>query len=67
MFDEIIVMATRGLVKALINYLRLHHSFPVLYLILSFHSIMSSGLGSRPQKVAQILESLAQKWQVWTT
>jgi len=60
MFDEMPVMASRGLVKAFINYLLLHHCFPVLYLIMSFHSILGSVLGFGPEKVAKILKSLAQ-------
>jgi len=52
MFDEMLVMAIKSLVNILINLLLLHHCFPVLYLILSFHSIIDSGLGSRPEKVA---------------
>jgi len=67
MFDAMLVMASWGLVKALINDLLLYHCFPVLYLILSFHSILGSGLGFGPEKVAQILDSLAQNWKVWTT
>jgi len=41
--------------------------FPILYLILSFHSILGSGLGFGPEKLAEILGSLAQNWQVWST
>ena len=52
MFDEIPVMASRGLVKVLINYLLLHNRFLILYLILSFHSSMGIDLGSGPKKVA---------------
>jgi len=52
MFDEIPVMASRGLVKVLINYLIFHHCFPVHYLIMNFHSILGIGLGSRPEKVS---------------
>ena len=52
MFDEIPVMDSRGMVKTLINYLLLHHCFPILYLIMNFHSIMGSGLGFGPEKVA---------------
>lgn len=58
MFDEMLVIASRGMVKDLINYLLFHHCFPVLYLILSFNSILGSGLGSGPKKVAQI-------WSRW--
>ena len=52
MFDDIPVMASRGLVKVLINYLIFHHCFPVHYLIMNFHSILGIGLGSRPEKVS---------------
>lgn len=61
MFDEMLVMASRGLVKVFIKYLLLHHCSPVLYLILSFHSILASGMGSLLEKVGQIPESLARK------
>jgi len=57
-------MAGRGLVKALINYLLLHHFFLVPYLILSFHSILGSCPGYGYEKVAQIVELLAYNWQV---
>ena len=50
MFDEMLIMANRGLVKALINHLLFHHCFRVLYLIMSFHSFLGSGLGSGPEK-----------------
>ncbi len=52
MLDEMPIMASRGLVKVLLNYLLLHHCFHVLYLIQSFHSILGSDLGSRPEKLA---------------
>jgi len=51
MFDEMFVMASRALVKVLINYLLLQHCFPILYLITSFHYILGSGLGYEPEKV----------------
>ena len=50
MFDEMPVMASRGLLKVLINLMLLHHDLLVLYMILSFHSILGSGLGSGPEK-----------------
>ena len=52
MFNEMFLMASRALVKVLINYLLLQHCFPVLYLILSFHSILGNGLGYGPETVA---------------
>ena len=52
MFDEMHVMASRGLVKVLFNLLFLHHYFTIILLILSYHSIMGSDLGSGPRKVA---------------
>lgn len=61
MFDEMLAMDSRGMVKAMINYLLLHHCFLVLYLILSFHSILGNGLGSRLENVAKISESLTLK------
>ena len=59
MFDEMPIMASRSLVKSLFNYLLLHHCFPVILLFLSYHSILGSDLDFGPEKVAQILESLA--------
>ena len=59
MFDEILVMASRCLIKILFNLFLLHHCFPVLLLLISYHYILSSDLGSRPKKVAQILGTLA--------
>jgi len=52
MFVEMFVLASRGLVKVFINYLSLHHYFPVLYLIMSFDSILGSGMGFEPEKMA---------------
>jgi len=62
MFDEMPIMASRVLVKVLFNLILLHHCFSILLLILSYHSILGSDLGSRPEKVAQIARSLAQNW-----
>jgi len=59
MFDEIPVMASRALVELLFNLLLLHHGFPILLLLLSYHSILGSDLGSELEKVAQIPGSLA--------
>ena len=59
MFDEILGMASRGLIKVLFNLLLLHHCFPSLLLFLSYHSILGSDLGSGPKKVTQILGTLA--------
>ena len=56
MFDEISVMASRGLVMILFILLFLHHFFLVSLLILSDHSILGSNPGSGPKNVAQILE-----------
>jgi len=67
MFDEMPVMASKGLVKDLSNYLLWHHFIPVLYLILSFHSILGSGLGIGPEKLAQILELMSPNWKVSST
>jgi len=52
MFDEIFVMASRGLVNVLLKLWHLLHCFPVIFSISSYNSIMGSGLGSRPEKVA---------------
>lgn len=52
MFDEIPVMTSRGMVKVLLRLLLFHHYFLVLYLIMSFPSILGSGLYSGPKKVA---------------
>ena len=59
MFDEIPRMASRGLIKVLFNLLLLHHCLPIILVFLSYHSILGSDLGSRLEKVAQILELLA--------
>ena len=59
MFEEMPVMAGRDLIMVLINLLLLHHCFHVILLLLSYHSILGSELGSRPKKVAQISGSLA--------
>ncbi len=37
MFDEMYIMASRGLVKVLFNLLFFHHCFHVLLLLLIFH------------------------------
>ena len=60
MFDKIAVMDSGDLIKVLFNLLLLHHCFPVLLLILSYHSIFGSDLGSGPEKVAQISETHVQ-------
>jgi len=52
MFDEMPVMAGRGLIKVLFNLLLLHHCFSILLLLLSYHSIMGNDLGFGPKKVA---------------
>ena len=67
MFGEMPVIASRGLVKVLFNLFIWHHCFPILLVILSYHSILGSDLGSGPKKVAKILGSLAQNWQFWST
>lgn len=59
MFNEMFVMASRGIIKVLFNLLFLHHCFHVLLLFLSYHSIRGSDLGSGPEKVSQILGLLA--------
>ena len=45
-------MFSKGLVMDLFILLFLHHYFPVLLLFSSYHSILGSGLGSGPEKVA---------------
>ena len=52
MFDEIPDMASRGLVMVLLSLLLVHHCFFVFLMISSYHSIMGTGLGSGPKKVA---------------
>ena len=59
MFDKMHVMASRVLVKVLFNLLIFHHCFLVILLLLSYHSILGSDLGSGAKKVAQLLHSLA--------
>ena len=56
MFDEMPVMASRGLVMILFILLILHHCFLASLLIPCDHSILGSVPGSGPEKVAQILE-----------
>ena len=51
MFDKIPGMASRGVIKVLFDLFLLHHCFPILLLISSYHSILGSGLGSGPKKV----------------
>ena len=67
MFDEMPIMDIRGPIKVLFNLLLLHHYFHVRLLLLSYHSILGSDLGSGPEKVSKILESLASNWQFWST
>jgi len=55
MFEKMYVIASRGLIKVLLNILLFHHCFLVFLLPLSYHSILGSDLGSGPKKVAQIL------------
>lgn len=55
MFDEILVMATRGLIKVLCSLFVVHRCFPILLLLLSYCSILGSDLGSRPENVVQVL------------
>lgn len=50
MFDEMPVMASKGMIKILFNLLVMHHCFPVILLLLSYHSILSNDLGSPPEK-----------------
>ena len=52
MFDEMLGLASRGLVMDLFSLFLLHHYFLVLLLISSYHSILGKGLGSGPKKVA---------------
>lgn len=66
MFNEMPVMASRGLVKVLFNLLLLHHCFHIPLIILSYHSILGSDLGFGPKKVAQILGMLAQNSKNWS-
>jgi len=63
MFDETHVMASRGLVKGFFKYLHMHHCFLVISLFRRCHSILGSGLGYGPEKVAQISGTLAQHWE----
>lgn len=51
MFDEMLVVARRGLVKGLLNYFLLHNFFPDTLMFWKYHSIMGSDLGFGPQKV----------------
>ena len=52
LFDEMPLMANRGLVMDLFNLCLLHHCFHVILLILSYDSILGSGMGFGPKKVA---------------
>jgi len=52
MFDEIPVMASRGLVKYLFKYLHLYHCFYVTFNFWKFHEVMGSGLRPGPENVA---------------
>jgi len=52
MFDEMPVLASRDLVMILFSLFLLHNCFPVFLLILIYHSILSNGLSSGPEKVA---------------
>ena len=52
MFDEMFVMASRGLVKVLFKLLLWYHCFPIILLILIYHSNMGCDLDSRLEKVA---------------
>ena len=63
MLDEMPVMASRGLIMVLFKLFILHHWFPILLLILRYHSIMGSDLGSGREKVAQMPDSQAQHWR----
>jgi len=63
MFDKILVMASRGLIKVLFNLLLLHHCFPIILLLLIYHSILGNDSGFGPEKVAQIPGTLAQNWK----
>ena len=53
MFDKIPVMASRGPVKSLFNYLHLYHCFEVTFHFYKFHGVLGSGLSHGPEKVAQ--------------
>jgi len=59
MFDEKPVMDSEDLIKVLFKLFILHHYFPIILLLPSNYSILVSDLGSGPEKVAQIPESLA--------
>jgi len=54
MFDEMLIVASRGLVKDLLKYLLYHHCFPVILLLLRYHFILGSDLGSGLEKEVQI-------------
>jgi len=50
MFEKILVMASRDMIKVFFNLLILHQCFLVLLLLLSYHSILGSSLGSGHEK-----------------
>ena len=52
MFDEIHVMASRGLVISPFKYLNLYHCFDVTYKFWKFHEVLGSGLSPSLDKVA---------------
>lgn len=70
MFNKILVMAYRGLIKVLLILFLLHHYFPISLLLLSYHSILGNDMGSGPEKVAQIsgilvmVNWVSRRWQV---
>lgn len=62
MFNEMHVMASRGLFKSLFNYFHLYHFFYVTFHLWKFHGVLGDGLSSHPKKVVQNLESLAENY-----
>jgi len=52
MFDEMFVMASRGLVMVFFRLFILYHCHPLLLLILSYHSILGNDMGFWSEKVA---------------
>ena len=62
MFGEMLVMASRGLIKSLFKCLHFYHYFYVTFNFWKFHGVLGSGMSPRSEEVSQNPELLAQNY-----
>ena len=52
MFDEMVVMASTGLLNSLFKYLHFYHYFDVTFNLWKFQGVLGSGMSPGSEKVA---------------